>query len=127
MPTFTRASPSRPLDRCGRHRGAYGTRGARTSGGSVGGRHLAGLLVLLDRLFQIRVLRARQEAERVEAGQMLLGLGDVAEHQVGLADVLVGPPMLGVDRQRLFVEGQRGSGITSSTRGRCGMATTPRW
>src|SRR5882724_783635 len=110
MPTFTGASSSGRASG-GRHPGAYGTGALRTSDRSVRGRHLAGLLVFLDSLLEVAILRAAQHAERVEPGQVFLGLGQVAQDQVGLADVLVGAPALGVDRQRLLVERQRSGGI----------------
>src|SRR5262245_27028587 len=40
----------------------------------------ASLLVGLDRLLQIAVLRARQEAQLVERAQVILGLRQVVEH-----------------------------------------------
>src|SRR5262249_30595574 len=57
--------------------------------------HLAAArLVGLDGFLEVRVLAAREEADLVERRQVLLGLGDVAEHEVGLADVLVGALVL---------------------------------
>src|SRR5207244_2755340 len=62
------------------------------------------LLVRLDRTLQIAVLRARQEAESVQRGEMLLGLRDVAQYQIGLADVLVRAAVLRIDCQGFLVD-----------------------
>src|SRR4030095_16456419 len=65
---------------------------------------LALLLVPLDRLLEVPVLLAGEPAQRVERREMSLGLGDVPEHEIGLADVLVGAAMLGIDGERLLVD-----------------------
>src|SRR5262245_40464828 len=70
-----------------------------------GGRARAGLLlVLLDGLLQIAVLRAGEEAQLVERGQVLLGARQVVELQIRLADVLVGAAVLGIEGQRLLID-----------------------
>src|SRR5690349_11520599 len=71
----------------------------------------ARLLVRLDGALEIPVLRARDEAERVERLQVLLGVGQVAEHQVRLADVLVRALVLGVDGERLLVDRDGGGRV----------------
>src|SRR5262245_52258800 len=45
----------------------------------------AALLVRLDCLLQVAVLGAREEAELVEAGEVLLGLRQVVEREIGFA------------------------------------------
>src|SRR5262245_57151003 len=78
----------------------------RSAGG--GGLDLASArLVLLDRLPEVAILRAAEEAGLVELDQVLLGLARVVERQVGLADVLVGALVLGIDGQRLLVDRDR--------------------
>src|SRR6185436_17618197 len=64
----------------------------------------AALVVRLDRLLQVPVLGAREEAEFVEARQVLLGLRQVVQREIGLADVLVGPAVLGIDGEGLLVD-----------------------
>src|SRR5262249_32137286 len=64
----------------------------------------AAAFVVVNGVFEIRVLLARKEAELVENGEMLLGLGQVTQYEIRLADVLVGATMLGVDGQRLLVD-----------------------
>src|SRR3989442_15962635 len=70
-------------------------------------RLLAGLLrlrfVLRDGALEIAVLAAAEEAQLVERAQVLLRLGDVADHQVGLAEVLVRALVLRIEAQGLVV------------------------
>src|SRR5690242_2201680 len=61
-------------------------------------------LVVRDRLLQVAVFRAREEARLVERGQALLGPGELAGLQVELARVFERAAVLGVDAQRLVVE-----------------------
>src|SRR5882672_571575 len=61
-------------------------------------------LVLRDRLLQVAVFRAREEARLVERGEALLGLLEVARLQVELARVFERAAVLGVDAQRFVVE-----------------------
>jgi hypothetical protein len=56
-----------------------------------------------DRLLEVVELAAAEEAELVELAEVLLRLGDIADHQVGLAEVLVGAAVLGIEAQRLVV------------------------
>src|SRR5262249_6352078 len=89
-------------------------RSIRARSGSLGrdGLDLASaLFVGLDHLLQIAVLLAWEEAELVEDRQVLLRFRQVVEGQIRLADVLVSAAVLGVDRQRLFVDGNRLGGI----------------
>src|SRR5262245_1819238 len=62
------------------------------------------LLVRLDRFLQVAILLARKEAKLVEPRQVLLGLRQVVEGQIGLADVLVGAAVLRGDGARLPVD-----------------------
>src|SRR5205807_3506657 len=62
-------------------------------------------LVVPHGFLQVRVLLARQEAELVEDGEVLLRLGKVPEHQERLPDVLVRAPVLWIDGQSLLVDG----------------------
>src|SRR2546428_2047527 len=64
----------------------------------------AGFLVRLDGLLEVAVLLAAEEAQAVEPREVLLGLREVVERQVGLADVLVGAEVARIERQRLLVE-----------------------
>src|SRR6185295_18092173 len=68
---------------------------------------LAVLLVVGDRLLQLGVLVARQEAQLVENLQVLLGLGQVAREQVRLAEVGVGAAVARIDLERLVVVQER--------------------
>src|SRR5882672_135674 len=61
-------------------------------------------LVLRDRLLQVAVFRAREEARLVERGEALLGLLEVARLQVELARVFERAAVFGVDAQRFVVE-----------------------
>src|SRR6185369_7030933 len=65
----------------------------------------AGVLLFENRdfLFEGRVLHAAQRAEFVEHREVLLRLGQVAGHQVGLAQVFVRGAVLRIDAQRLVV------------------------
>ena len=56
-----------------------------------------------DGLFQQGVLLARKEAQFVEDLQVFLGLGEIAGHQVGLAQIFVGAAVLRIQGQRLVV------------------------
>src|SRR5207247_242769 len=60
-------------------------------------------LVVGNRLFQIAVLVAGEKAQLVEYREVLLRLGEIADHQVGLAEILVRAPVIGIDAQRLVV------------------------
>src|SRR5437868_12877423 len=60
-------------------------------------------LVLRDVLLQVGVLLARQTAQLVERREVLAGLRQVVDLQVGLAAVFVGAAMLGVVEQGFFV------------------------
>jgi hypothetical protein len=53
------------------------------------------------------VLLARDQADLLQRGEMLLGLRQVVHHQVGFADVLVGSAMPGVEAQRRPVVRER--------------------
>src|SRR4030095_3896775 len=77
---------------------------------------LALLLVPLDRLLEVPVLLAGEPAQRVERremarGESVLGRGAVPEHEIALADVLVGAAMLGIDGERLLVDRDGRGGI----------------
>src|SRR5262249_59140432 len=88
-------------------RARSGGRSVRMRCGSLGrdGFDLASaLLVGLDRLLQIAVLLAREEAELVEARQVLLRLRQVVEGEICLPDVLVVPAVLGGDGQSVLVD-----------------------
>src|SRR5215510_2377009 len=91
--------------------GAARTRPGEYSAGSAcrrGGLHLAvALLVRFHGLFQIAVLLAGEEAELVEPLEMLLGVREVVEGQVRLADVLMSAQVLRIDGQRLLIDGDR--------------------
>src|SRR5512145_152903 len=56
-----------------------------------------------DRLLEIGVLGAGEEAELVEHAEVLLRLVHVPDHEIGLADVLVRAAVLRLDAQRLVV------------------------
>src|SRR5260221_3783207 len=72
---------------------------------SVARRSLAAVrLVLRDRLLQVAVFRARQEARLVERGQALLGAREIAGLQVELARVFERAAVCRVDAQRFVVE-----------------------
>src|SRR2546428_267516 len=60
-------------------------------------------LVVGNRRFQIAVLVAGEKAQLVEHREVLLRLGDIADHQVGLAEIFVRASVLGIDAQRLVV------------------------
>src|SRR4029077_8265130 len=68
-------------------------------------------LVGLDSLLEIAVLRAREEAELVEAREVLLRLRKVVEGEVRLPDVLVRASVLGIDRERPLVDRDGRSGV----------------
>src|SRR5207244_5374492 len=97
-----RAGPCRPA-RCSLRGGGLGSPLA--------------LLVGVHGLLQIAVLRAREPAELVEPGQMLFGLGQVVELQVGLTDVLGGPAMIGINGEGLRVEGNGRGRVAVLARG----------
>src|SRR6185295_2264823 len=88
--------------------------GSATRGGLA---RSAVLLVLLDGLLQIRVLRAGEEAQRVELGQVLLGVGQVVQREIRLTDVLVGAAVLGIERQSLLVDPDGLGGVAVLARG----------
>jgi hypothetical protein len=46
------------------------------------------------------VLLAGDEANSLERCEMLLRLGEIAEHQVGFAEMLVRAALTGIERQR---------------------------
>src|SRR5947207_10242358 len=69
------------------------------------------LLVRFDGLLQVAILLAGEEAERVETAQVLPGLRQVTQHQIGLADVLVRTAVLRVEGERLLIDRDRGGGI----------------
>src|SRR5258706_3836829 len=74
-------------------------------GTSVARRSLAAVgLVLRDRLLQVAVFLAREEARLVERGQALLGTGEIAGLQVELARVFERAVVPGIDAQRFVVE-----------------------
>src|SRR3954464_1090627 len=73
---------------------------------SLVGRLPAGLVVG-DRGLECALFGAAEHAELVEAGEMLLGLLRLVEHEVGLADILVRAEMLGIDLERNVVVLQR--------------------
>src|SRR5438445_3629142 len=76
----------------------------------------AGFLVGLDGLLEVAVLLAAEETQAVEPREVLLGLREVVEREVGLADVLVGAEVARVERQRLLVQRD----------GLCRLAASPR-
>ena len=53
--------------------------------------------VLVDLLLQIVELLARQQADLLQRLQMRFGLGQLADHQVGLADIFVGAAMARIE------------------------------
>ena len=54
-----------------------------------------------DRLLQFQVLLAAGAADALQQREVLPRLGEVADHQVGLAEVLVRAAVLRIDAQRL--------------------------
>jgi hypothetical protein len=56
------------------------------------------------------------KSEYSEHGKMLLRLCEVAEHQIGLADVLVGAAVLRVDGERLLVDRHRAPRVAGLAR-----------
>ena len=61
------------------------------------------LLVHRDGLLEVVVFLARNEAEVFQFRAHLLGLGGLAKHQIGLAKMLAGAAVAGVERQCLLV------------------------
>src|SRR5438552_2924439 len=59
--------------------------------------------VVGDCLLQVAVLVAGEKAQLVEYREVLLRLGEIADHQVGLAEIFVRAPVIGIDAQRLVV------------------------
>src|SRR6266545_5035454 len=53
-----------------------------------------------DGLLEILVLLAGDEADPLQGGEVLLGLGQVVGHEVRLTEVLVGAAMAGIELQR---------------------------
>jgi hypothetical protein len=68
---------------------------------------LSSLCVDLRRPLQIAVLLAAEETETIESREVFLRLRKVVEGEIGLADVLVGAEVLGIERERLFVDRYR--------------------
>src|SRR5204863_679882 len=66
------------------------------------------LAIRRDRAFKIGQLLARRRTDPAQRGQVLLGLGDVADHQVGLAGVLVGSTVAWIQLERPPVVRERG-------------------
>src|SRR5260221_13617878 len=67
---------------------------------------------------QLGLLRAAGLAEAIELGQQLLRLGDVAGHEIGLAEVLARRAVLRVEAQRLVVVAEGGGPAGSGAFGR---------
>ena len=64
---------------------------------AAGSRLALPALVLVDLLLQIVELLARQQADLLQRLQMRFGLGQLADHQVGLADIFVGAAMARIE------------------------------
>src|SRR5262249_5891569 len=73
-----------------------GTRSCADSAGRL-------LAVLGDRVGEVGVLLARNQADVLQRGQVRLRLGEVVHHQVGLAGVLVRAAVPGIEYQRPLV------------------------
>src|SRR5207342_1797516 len=71
----------------------------------------------LDRLLEIAILLAAQSTEAIEPREMLFGFGQVVQHEIGFADVLVGTEVLRVDGEGLLVQRDRLGGIAVEPRG----------
>src|SRR5205809_655486 len=52
---------------------------------------------------EVVVFLAWNEAEAFQRRQELLGLGVLAKHQIGLAEMLMGAAMAGIQHQRLLI------------------------
>src|SRR5581483_3717902 len=81
-------------------------------------RLLAGLVVG-DRRLERALLEAAEHAERVETGELLLRLVELAELQIGLADILVRTEVLGIEAESRVVVLQCPVGIARLA---CGVA-----
>src|SRR2546426_11295918 len=60
-----------------------------------------------DRLLEVRVLLARDQANFLQCCEVLCGLRGVVHHQVRFADVLMGSAMPGVQAQGDFIVPER--------------------
>src|SRR2546425_4328658 len=61
------------------------------------------LAVLGDGLPEVLVLLARDQADRLQGGEVLLGFREIVPHQVRFADVLVRTAVPGIELQRPLV------------------------
>src|SRR5216117_934442 len=75
------------------------------------------LLVGLHGLLEIAVLFTAKQADPIEPREVLLGLGQIAEGQVGLTDVFVRARVARIQRQRLLVQRDRLGRIAALARG----------